>query len=449
MEQSKQLDRVLVAIFDIANYSQGSIDDQFKNVELFIEELNNRLETMETYEPDAFSTGDGAIVSLGRECAVDKTILDNFTDFIISFMYDMGSKGLMLRAAANYSELDHIFLVNEYKAIQGNFIQVGNTINIAERILNFCDECEIIINDSYFNLLRNFSLDSKYTFERNDILTCKHGLELKTHTYVPKKEYKEILYSPSSPKHPYKKYSYFPPIKGEVLNYYMQIGLEQELDKVASCAFNAVKQVNITNNMATHSHVIEVLQQLNYDNDDEVLVFSRDDHKANFWSQRDSIAYLNRLLRIAKKYGSINQVRIRVYDSSLSDDGLWHDSGSSDSLENIHKNNTYFSLSSHHRELKRCPRLNELIFGCTISTKYKYAIIPIPDLENKDECIPDCSKIGPSLHRFIDYDAVKSPMKTIIATDKRYINSLINEYTKLLSYIRGNYDIDVETTKLT
>lgn len=448
MEKNDQLDRVLVVIFDIANYSEGNLDNQLQNVKMFIEELNLRLEKMNSYKPDAFSTGDGAIVSLGRHCAINRSVLDEFTTFFLNFVHDLKLKGLSLRTAANYSELDHIYLVNQYDAIQGNFIQVGDTINIAERILNFCDECEIMINNSYLKLLRNFSLDSKYQFEANDILTCKHGLELRTHSFVPKNQYEKTIYSPFSARHSFKKYSYFPPIKGEVLDYYMRIGLEKELDKVASYAFDSMRQVNITRNMASHSRIIDVLHQLDYDKDDEVLVISRDDHRANFWSQRDAIKYLNRLLRFSEKYHHINQMRIRVYDSSLSDDGLWHDSGFSDELQKIHKENTYFTISSHHRELERCQMLNELIFGCTISTKDKYAIIPIPDLEDKDSCVPDCSNIGKEIEKFKDYDAVKSPMRTIIATDEKYVNALIGEYFRLIGYLRENYDIDVEIVKL-
>ncbi|WP_028316390.1 hypothetical protein [Desulfatibacillum aliphaticivorans] len=439
MGKMERLNRVVVAIFDIVSYSKKTLDQQKEDVEFFIQELEVNLESLSEYEPDVHSTGDGAIISLGRKCDINKNVMEKFTHFIINFAIDMCQNGLEVKASANYSEFDHVFITKDYQFVQNKVIQIGDTINIAERILNFCDDREIMISKSYYDLLRNLNIGTKFEFVPNDVLICKHGIELQTYTYSPPVDYKECVYSPSSPGHTFKKYSYFPPIKGDVLRFYMSIGLDHELDKVASRAFETVKQVNITKNMATHTHVIDILNQLNYESDDNVLVISREDQKAAFWKQIKGGKYISNLESNAKKSGgTINQTRIRVYNSANSDSGLADDNGILGKLAAIHKKNTYYSIHDFFPELQKSRELNALLFGCTISTKYKYAIIPIPDIDTEDVCVPDCGNIGTALKQYDGYDAVKWPMKTIIATEEKYIDKLIEEYQILLSSTEGH-----------
>ena len=99
-------------------------------------------------------------------------------------------------------------------------------------------------------------------------------------------------------------------------------------------------------------------------------------------------------------------------------------------LEKLHNTNTFFSFPSSH--LLSYERLNDLIFGFTLSTNHKYAIIPIPAPEAMGTHSPKLGDIGNTLKLYEGYDVSHGPMRAIITADKSYVEGLIEEVDKLL-----------------
>ncbi len=434
MAEIQEIDRCLVVIFDIEGFSKEDPETQAELVDSFIQVLDNSLKGLEDTKPDAFSTGDGAIVSVGRNCKLDKRTVKLFIDFVINCAANMLKEGLIIRTAVNYSEKNRVVMIDASVNIQGKYIQIGDAINNAVRIMNFCEPREIMIDESVHNFLRQVGLGQTYPFFKNDRLTTKHNVILNTFTYDPPEDKKNYFYSPRCSSHYYKKFSYFPPVKTSILEYFMQHGLDFELKNVIAYAFESVRELNDTMKFVSWHNVLDVLTQLRYDSSDTVYVLSRNDRAGGFWTQPRKNQYINYLKTCAAQYSSrINQTRVLVYDESepdrlMPEDDIFYD------LEKLHNTNTLFSFPS--KGLLQYEKLDELIFGFTLSMKHKYAVIPIPGAEAFGLRAPRLDNIGEALKPYEGYDTVHGPMKAIITGDDKYVEELIKEMQALLKDYR-------------
>ncbi len=429
MSDLKQVDRSIAVIFDLEGFSKANPVEQGKRVKFFFEHLNSELQKMNDLYPDSFSTGDGAIVSIGRKCEIETSSTTRFIDFVIRFVSAMAKQDLSIRAAINYSERDWVLVISDFNSVQGEFIQVGDTINIAARILAFCEPKEIIINKSVYDLLHKLSLENQYCFYKNNVFVTKHNVPLATLSYIPKVGEVE-LYNPSTPAHDYKIYSYFPPLNCNTLEYYMKTGLDAELKKVISNSFEALYGINHSHSLISYNNVMQVLVQLRYDPTDKVYVLSRNDRASGFWTYSRKNMYINYLKANAQmaRSGCINQTRIIVYDDCeenqpVSPDDIIHD------LKKLHATDSLFGFPS--TALFPYELLNDLIFGFTISTKYGYAIIPIPAQDGGSSAV-NISNIQHILKYHIGYDVTDGPLKAIITSDEDFIKVLTNEFERLM-----------------
>lgn len=433
MSENQEIDRSMVAIFDLEGLTRKNNPQQARLVKQFVEVLDEELEVLDQLSPDAFSTGNGAIVSLGRQCKVVKSIAKPFFKFIIKFMSRLLKEDVGVRCAVHYSEWDSIIIpIRDSRFIRGEYIQVGDTINLAKRILTFCEPCELMISKRFYKLLYNSDLEERYKFHENQEFFTKTPNPLRTYTYNPSEEERKYFYCPDSPWHAYKRYSYFPPVETKTLQYFMDNGLGTELEKVISNAYDSWRFLSDTRSFLSWNTVLKVLCQLEYDQDDTVYVLSRNDIKG-FWDQTKKDRYLKYLKdRTNDKSQYINQKRIIIYDSSRFGDNnkIAPPGDVFYSLRELHKTNSLFFFPSDM--LDKYPRLAALRFGFTLSKNHRYAVIPIPAPEGiqAQQFRPD--RIQQLLSGYKKYEESYGPMKAIITADKNYISELIGQMEELL-----------------
>lgn len=429
----EDIDRTLVAIFDIEGFSKRNPKQQSDLVASFIDRLDTALACdLGQIEPDAFSTGDGAIVSIGRRCKIDSDAVISFLDFVVSFTADLLQGGLLIRTAVNYSEGDRILPLTDAKHIRGEYIQIGDTINRATRVLSFCEPREIMVTDTVIDLLRRDGLEQRYAFAENKQFITKHEEPLATYTYRPDAAQREYMYGPDAPEHPYKRYSVFPPIKADTFRFFRDNGLDFELRKVVGRAYTSMRYVNDTMTFTSWSSVLDVLTSLAYDPSDNVVVLSRNDHPSNFWTQKRGKVYVDYLRRHAKaNRGYINQTRIMVYDDTADEQIMDPDSKALfDALRELHDTNSLFSFPASR--LFKYDLVKGLRFGFTLSERHEYSIIAVPspdDLAGNDVA---ADRLGETLARFHDYDQRDGPMKAIINGNRADTATLLGETKEML-----------------
>ena len=440
MKNFDVIENSLVAIFDIENFSKRNPENQARLVGSFVELLGHHLRELSNLKPDAFSSGDGAIVSIGRSCKVDRPQVQQFFDFVIAFTTQMLREGLIIRVAVNYSDRDRIIPLNDSDPICGECIQIGDAINIATRIISFCEPREIMLSESLVELFRKLDMEDTVPLHKNDQLVTKHGLVLNTYSYEPPDALQKYFYSPKSPVHAYKRFTSFPPITTDNLQFFRTNGLEFELRKVISNAYDAMRYINDTKTFLSWNQVLNVLISLNYDHEDNVYVLSRNDNAAGFWTQSRRNTYIRHLEKRSNEKpskGYINQTRVMVYDDNkhpttatatpeelMADHDIYHD------LNRLHKTNSFYSYPS--TLLFRYEKLSELLFGFTLSTKHGYAIISVPEADGIDPHKLHTKYIGEVLRQHKGYDAADGPMKAIITADKDYVDSLRLEMDAIL-----------------
>ncbi len=424
-----QIDRSLVAIFDIEELSVRTPEKMAQKVHSFLELLSNHVQALEDLHPDCFSTGDGVIVSIGRKCHLDGSSTKRFLQFAIDFMVNLCKSDVPVRTALNYSEGDRI-VPGSGGALAGQYIQVGDAINIAARVITFCEPRELMVTAAVQQLMRNHELGDVFALHHNELLVTKHGLNLATYTYIPPKELKGMLYSPDSPLHPYKRFTSFPPLKLKTLSQFMANGLDVELRKVVSNAYDSMNYINETRTFLSASEVLRVLTRPNYDPDDTVYVVSRNDRKTGFWTQRRQTQYVSFLAGNAARHGGcINQTRVWVYDEAEPDPPVLED----DILCQLRRFHAPGRLLNFPVSLLYAyEHIAQLIFGFTLSRKYRYAIISIPGADVIDANRLRTEYLGELLQLYKDYDAADGPMKAIITADEGYVDTLITEFENLL-----------------
>jgi hypothetical protein len=424
-----QMERVLISIFDIAASAEKSAEQQADFIRAFLNSFSSHIADLADLHPDRLLTGTGAIVQIGRGCAVDAVSTRRLMEFAVGFASGLCEKGIPLRTAINYSEGDQ-FALGTKDLFGGSYIQLGDTIHTALNTLAFCEPCEIIVAESVRDLLRHHGLDETFLLQRNERLLTKQGMHLDTYTYDCSLGENNSLYSPRTISHPYKRFTTFPPIQAEALQYFLANGLESELFKVVSNAFTAISQINDTKSFLSSSEVLQVLTSTTYDPDDSVLVISRNDRPTGFWTQRRKKQYITFLKEhAANSKGHINQTRIWIYDDSSEED-LMPKSSIFNELAPLHAPKTLFNFPVV--PLQKYGHLAQLIFGVTLSTKHGYAIIPTPSTDLFDASRLGTEHIGELLWQHREYDDADGPMKAIITADSSYVATLQAEFSKLI-----------------
>ena len=423
------MESALIAIFDIEAAGENK-EQQAGLVGCFLVSLSNYIEDLGELHPDQYLSGNGAIVQIGRTCQINSANTKRFLDFVVAFTSELRGKGISIRAALNYSEGDRLVWAPP-ATFDGQYIQAGDSINTAVRTLAFCEPYEIMVTAGVRNLLQEHSLDEDFPLHHNEPLITRQGVRLDTYTYDPPHGEADVPYSPHAPSHRYKRFATFPPIHAETLQYFLANGLESELRKVVSNAYNAISHINESKTFLSSSEVLQVLTRTRYDPEDSVLVISRNDRPTGFWTQRRRKQYINFLASHApQNNGHINQTRVWVFDDT-EEYYLMPKSSMFRELGPLHAPKTLYNFPAS--QLHGYHHLSQLIFGVTVSTKHGYAIIPTPSTDALDAGRLRTEHIGELLWQYRDYDDADGPMKAIITADSAYVGNLVAEFERLLS----------------
>lgn len=430
-----------VIMIDIVKYSLMSHMDAASCVKNFYQLLKTNLEIINKNIFNIFSIGDGAIICIYPR---DISEVNKIAELPLLFAKQMLKirKDLMpnidIRISINYGPMETLINVVELKTIDSNNIQIGTGINIAERIIHFCDPNEIIISLEYHNILHALNLDkTKYKFHPHIDVFVKHMENLKIYSYIPSNDEKGFIYDlRSEGKLHFKKYAYFPPITDKTFKTFKKLNLEDDLQHICSYAFDTLAAINNDWIFVSWGEIYSTLEKIPTEQEDEILIISRDDLKVDFWSTREAQNYLKRLETMK---GDFKQFRIFIYDSNIkrsTPPDVYK------KLEALHRRGTLKQIN------KKDVFDNVLVkysFGLTIYPRLGCAIAPLPVPIDYDEYINHISftkKIENVFHHSAEYD-FNYKFKALVIANSKIVDNLIDYYNLLKNHSRlENIDIN-------
>src|ERR1700733_11353897 len=167
-----------VLFMDIVNYSRQSVDVQMKWKARFNGYLGEAIREVPETERVILDTGDGAAVCfLGAPEAAMFAALHLWHSFVKDEREQQ--QGLRVRTGVN---LGPVKLV---KDINGSLNAIGDGMNVGQRIMSFAPENQILVSQSYFQVVSCLSDDYKALFKLKGIETDKHVREHTVYSLLP------------------------------------------------------------------------------------------------------------------------------------------------------------------------------------------------------------------------------------------------------------------------
>ena len=167
-----------VLFTDIANYSSQSVELQMKWKNRFNGYLAEAIRDVPESERVILDTGDGAAICfLGAPEAAMFAALELCRSFVLDEREQ--KPGLRVRIGIN---LGPVKLV---KDINGALNAIGDGINAGQRIMSFASENQILVSQSYFEVVSRVSDDYKQMFQLKGIETDKHVREHTVYHLTP------------------------------------------------------------------------------------------------------------------------------------------------------------------------------------------------------------------------------------------------------------------------
>jgi Flp pilus assembly protein TadD/class 3 adenylate cyclase len=167
-----------VLFMDIVNYSRQSVDVQMKWKARFNGYLGEAIREVPESERVILDTGDGAAVCfLGAPEAAMFAALHLWHSFVKDEREQQ--QGLRVRTGVN---LGPVKLV---KDINGSLNAIGDGMNVGQRIMSFAPENQILVSQSYFQVVSCLSDDYKALFKLKGIETDKHVREHTVYSLLP------------------------------------------------------------------------------------------------------------------------------------------------------------------------------------------------------------------------------------------------------------------------
>src|SRR5580704_3983267 len=173
MEDLNKMDRTWlcsVVFMDIAQYSSQSVDLQMKWKKRFNGYLAEAIEDVPESDRVILDTGDGAAVCfLGAPEAAMFAALHLCRSFAVDEREQQ--PGLRVRLGIN---LGPVKLIRD---INGALNAIGDGINAGQRIMSFASPNQILVSQSFFEVVSRLSDDYKKLFQLKGIEKDKHVRE--------------------------------------------------------------------------------------------------------------------------------------------------------------------------------------------------------------------------------------------------------------------------------
>jgi len=156
-----------VLFIDIVDYSSRSVELQLKLKERFNQYLGEAIRNVPENERVIIDTGDGAAICFlgGPEAAMFAAF--EFRQFLLP---DASAEHLGLRVRIGIN-LGPVRLVRD---INGAPNALGDGINVGQRIMSFAAENQILVSQSYFEVVSRLSDDYKVLFSLKGVGRDKH-----------------------------------------------------------------------------------------------------------------------------------------------------------------------------------------------------------------------------------------------------------------------------------
>lgn len=173
MEESRKLDRTWlcsIVFSDIVNYSSQSVELQMKWKRYFNDVLAEALRSVPPDDRIVLDTGDGAAICfLGEPEVALFTTLSVRCAFIDEAAKDDSSPRIRLGI-----NLGPVKIVPD---INGNLNALGDGINVAQRVMSFAAPNQVLVSQSFYEVVSRLSDDYKPLFRYDSVRKDKHVRE--------------------------------------------------------------------------------------------------------------------------------------------------------------------------------------------------------------------------------------------------------------------------------
>src|SRR4051795_8782845 len=173
MDESRKLDRTwlcTIVFSDIVNYSSQSVELQMKWKRYFNDVLAEVLRSVPADDRIVLDTGDGAAICFLGEPEV-------------ALLSTLSMRRAFLDHASQNGASPHIRLginlgsVKIVRDINGNLNALGDGINVAQRVMSFAAPNQVLVSQSYFEVVSRLSDDYKPLFRYDGVHKDKHVRE--------------------------------------------------------------------------------------------------------------------------------------------------------------------------------------------------------------------------------------------------------------------------------
>ncbi|HYC41411.1 MAG TPA: PEGA domain-containing protein [Noviherbaspirillum sp.] len=184
----KQLNRTFIGsvlFIDIVGYSTRTVPDQLEMKELFNTMLAEAVQRVVSSERLMVDTGDGAAIAFLGDPEDALFAALSLRDAIEATSAGSGEPGFV-RMGINLGPLKVV------RDINGHTNMIGDGVNDAQRVMSFAEPGQVMVSQSYFDIISRFSRDYTQLFVYEGTRQDKHVREHEVYRFGPPKDHEEL-----------------------------------------------------------------------------------------------------------------------------------------------------------------------------------------------------------------------------------------------------------------
>lgn len=169
-----------IVFLDIIDYSKKSVSEQIDEKAFFNTLINEALKNVAQNDRIILDTGDGAAIALMGEPEEALFISLTIRDGILHQNKSAVGQSLRVRIGINLGSVRVVNDINDRPNI------IGDGINVAQRIMSFAGENEILVSRSYYEVTSRLTKEMSGMFTYSGVKQDKHIREHEVYLIKPK-----------------------------------------------------------------------------------------------------------------------------------------------------------------------------------------------------------------------------------------------------------------------